>query len=34
MLCGPPPFVSDLARQFRALGVPQNRIITEELEFR
>lgn len=34
MLCGPPVFVADLARQFRALGIPQGRIITEELQFR
>ena len=34
MLCGQLRFVSDLARQFRALGVPRDRIITEELEFR
>jgi predicted ferric reductase len=34
MLCGRPDFVADLARQFRALGVPRDRIITEELEFR
>ena len=34
MLCGRPPFVADLARQFRELGVPQGRIITEELQFR
>ena len=34
MLCGQVEFISDLARQFRALGVPRDRIITEELEFR
>jgi predicted ferric reductase len=34
MLCGQLRFVSDLARQFRVLGVPRDRIITEELEFR
>jgi len=34
MLCGRMAFVSDMARQFRALGVPRNRIITEELQFR
>jgi len=34
MLCGQLTFVSDLARQFRALGVPRDRIITEEFEFR
>jgi ferredoxin-NADP reductase len=34
MLCGQPEFISDLARQFRGLGVPRDRIITEEFEFR
>jgi predicted ferric reductase len=34
MLCGQVRFISDLARQFRALGVARDRIITEELEFR
>ncbi len=34
MLCGQLTFISDLTRQFRALGVPRDRIITEELEFR
>jgi predicted ferric reductase len=34
MLCGQQSFITDLARQFRALGVPPDRIITEELEFR
>jgi ferredoxin-NADP reductase len=34
MLCGQVAFISDLARQFRALGVPPDRIITEEFEFR
>jgi hypothetical protein len=34
MLCGQVAFVSDLVRQFRALGVPAHRIITEEFEFR
>lgn len=34
MLCGPRHFVADLARQFRALGLPSSRIITEELQFR
>jgi ferredoxin-NADP reductase len=34
MLCGHMPFVADLARQFTALGVPRERIITEEFEFR
>jgi ferredoxin-NADP reductase len=32
MLCGQLNFVSDLARQFRALGIPSDRIITEEFE--
>src|SRR5262249_15083259 len=34
MLCGQPSFIADLAAQFGALGVPRNRIITEEFEFR
>ena len=34
MLCGQLSFVSDLARQFRELGIPSDRIITEEFEFR
>jgi predicted ferric reductase len=34
MLCGQLGFVADLGRQFRALGLPPDRIITEELEFR
>jgi len=34
MLCGQMGFVADLARQFTALGVPRERIITEEFEFR
>jgi predicted ferric reductase len=34
MLCGQSGFIADLARQFRALGVPHNRIFTEEFEFR
>jgi predicted ferric reductase len=34
MLCGQVMFISDLARQFRARGVPRERIITEEFEFR
>lgn len=34
MLCGQVRFISDLARQFRALGVPRDRVITEEFEFR
>ncbi|GAB5374691.1 MAG: ferric reductase-like transmembrane domain-containing protein [Acuticoccus sp.] len=34
MLCGSTAFVDDMARQFRALGVPRERIILEELQFR
>lgn len=34
MLCGQPAFIADLARQFRGLGIPGDRIITEEFEFR
>jgi hypothetical protein len=34
MLCGQPSFIADLAAQFSALGLPRNRIITEEFEFR
>ncbi|MGD9538607.1 MAG: ferric reductase-like transmembrane domain-containing protein [Alphaproteobacteria bacterium] len=34
MLCGRSRFVADLARQFRALGIPSSRIITEDLQFR
>jgi len=34
MLCGQPSFIADLAAQFGALGLPRNRIITEEFEFR
>ncbi len=34
MLCGQVAFVSDLVHQFRAIGVPAQRIITEEFEFR
>jgi ferredoxin-NADP reductase len=34
MLCGRLRFIADLARQFRAVGVTRDRIITEELEFR
>ncbi len=34
MLCGSAPFVADLARQFRALGLTSDRIIIEELQFR
>jgi predicted ferric reductase len=34
MLCGQVRFISDIARQFRALGLSRDRIITEEFEFR
>jgi len=34
MLCGTVPFNRDLTRQFRALGVPSERIISEEFAFR
>jgi hypothetical protein len=34
MLCGSMAFVEELTAQFRALGVPRARIITEELQFR
>ena len=34
MLCGSMPFISDFRRQFRALGLPPQRIIAEELQFR
>ncbi|MBI1181458.1 MAG: hypothetical protein GC201_12955 [Alphaproteobacteria bacterium] len=34
MLCGTPAFVADMAAQFRALGLPRSRIITEDLTFR
>lgn len=34
MLCGRPEFVSDLTSQFQELGVPLERIISEELLFR
>jgi ferredoxin-NADP reductase len=34
MLCGQQSFIWDIVRQFRALGVPRDRIITEEFEFR
>jgi ferredoxin-NADP reductase len=34
MLCGQPRFISDLSRQFLAPGLPRDRIITEEFEFR
>lgn len=34
MLCGTMPFVAEFTAQFRALGVPRERIITEELQFR
>jgi predicted ferric reductase len=33
-LCGSRRFTTDLARQFRTRGLPSNRIITEELQFR
>jgi predicted ferric reductase len=34
MLCGSMPFVSAFRHQFRALGLPPQRIIVEELQFR
>jgi len=34
MLCGTSAFNRDIARQFRELGVPRERIIAEEFEFR
>lgn len=34
MRCGRQSFIFDLARKFRTLGVPRDRIITEEFEFR
>ena len=34
MLCGSMPFVDAFVAQFRALGLPRERIITEELQFR
>lgn len=34
MLCGTVPFNRDLARQFRTLGLPADRIIAEEFAFR
>jgi predicted ferric reductase len=34
MLCGTMPFVDAFVAQFRALGLPRERIITEELQFR
>ena len=34
MLCGNMPFVTAFTSQFRALGLPRERIITEELQFR
>lgn len=34
MICGQPAFVTDMARQFRKAGLPPERIITEELQFR
>jgi hypothetical protein len=33
MLCGSPHFVRDLARQFRVLGLPRERVIAEDLFF-
>ncbi|NJN47523.1 MAG: hypothetical protein HC808_14785 [Candidatus Competibacteraceae bacterium] len=30
MLCGQLSFVKDMTRQFQALGIPRERIITEE----
>jgi hypothetical protein len=32
--CGQLSFVSDLARQFREIGIPADWSITEEFEFR
>ena len=34
MLCGSMPFISAFRRQFRELGLPPQRIIAEELQFR
>jgi predicted ferric reductase len=34
MLCGSMAFIGELARQFRELGFPRERIIAEELQFR
>jgi predicted ferric reductase len=34
MLCGPRAFLGDMRRQFRALGVPDSRIIAEEFDIR
>ena len=34
MLCGTMPFINAFASQFRELGLPRERIITEELQFR
>lgn len=34
MLCGTTQFVDSLAHQFRLLGLPRERIITEQLQFR
>jgi predicted ferric reductase len=34
MLCGTRPFVEAFVEQFRELGLPNERIITEELQFR
>jgi predicted ferric reductase len=33
MLCGRPEFVTDMVRQFRALGFPRERIIAEDFRF-
>jgi len=33
MLCGPPAFVKDMVRQFRAAGLPPDRLIYEDLHF-
>ncbi len=34
MLCGANPFIRDMRTQFRALGLPESRIITEEFQLR
>jgi ferredoxin-NADP reductase len=34
MLCGSNPFIRDMRRQFRALGVPARRILAEEFQIR
>lgn len=33
MLCGPPPFIRDMVRQFKAAGMPDDRLIYEDLHF-